>query len=156
MTIFKGPILILGRFRDGAPDGWCWIFSPDNKDSSSEVLYVKFNHGLLQRSKAVLVDIDNAIGWIGSYNDGFLDNAKKIKIEEYADVKCVRQIKIPDIEKIHKTPKSVPLPVKIKFTGGRLSIVSTRLLMFNRIAKVSIFQSLMNRDIVERKFTELF
>ena len=30
----------------------------------------------------------------------------------------------------------VELPVKIRVTGGRVSIVSSRLLMFNRIAKV--------------------
>ena len=33
---------------------------------------------------------------------------------------------------------SVELPVKIRVTGGRVSIVSSRLLMFNRIAKVEI------------------
>ena len=35
---------------------------------------------------------------------------------------------------------SVELPVKIRVTGGRVSIVSSRLLMFNRIAKVEMYR----------------
>ena len=59
-----------GRYRDGAPDGWCWIFSPDDPNQESGALYVKFEHGVLFTSQAVWLDIANARAFIGEYSDG--------------------------------------------------------------------------------------
>ena len=66
---------------------------------------------------------------------GILTNAKIFKVKEYTDLGCVRRIRIPQKIESKNNKKEVQLPVKIKLTGGRLSIVSNRLLMFNRIAK---------------------
>ena len=62
--------LNIGRYKDGVPDGWCWIFSPDDPNQQLGALYVKFEHGSLLTSQAVLVDFTKARAWIGEYSDG--------------------------------------------------------------------------------------
>ena len=74
----------------------------------------------------------------------YLQNARKFTVKEYTDIGCVKRIRMPDDSGEEDTASgdSVELPVKIRVTGGRVSIVSSRLLMFNRIAKVE-----MSRDV---------
>ena len=58
-------------------------------------------------------------------------------MKEYTDIGCVKRIRMPDDSgEDTASGDRVQLPVKIRVTGGRVSIVSSRLLMFNRIAKV--------------------
>ena len=72
-----------GRYRDGVPEGWCWIFPPDDYDLKTQALYVKFWKGLMDTSKVVMVDIKKEKAWIGSYIDGkfylFYDKNKSNK-----------------------------------------------------------------------------
>ena len=67
-----------------------------------------------------------------------MQNARKFTVKEYTDIGCVKRIRMPDDSGEEDTASGgrVELPVKIRVTGGRVSIVSSRLLMFNRIAKV--------------------
>ena len=61
----------IGRFRDGVPDGWCWIFAPDDSESSRGSLYIKFKDGQPVKYPAVLVsNISTASAWLGTYNSG--------------------------------------------------------------------------------------
>ena len=54
----------------------------------------------------------------------------------------MKRIRLPDDSGEDDTAggERVELPVKVRVTGGRVSIVSSRLLMFNRIAKVEILE----------------
>ena len=61
---------LTGRYRDGVPEGWCWIFPPDDYDLKTQALYVKFSKGLMDTSHVVMVDIRKEKAWIGSYIDG--------------------------------------------------------------------------------------
>ena len=60
----------LGRYRDGVPEGWCWIFPPDDFEQKTQALYVKFHKGLMETSGVVMVDMKKGKAWIGSYSDG--------------------------------------------------------------------------------------
>ena len=71
----------LGRYRDGVPDGWCWIFPPDDYEQKTQALYVKFQRGVIDTSNVVMVDIKKEKAWIGSYSDGkFLKVKNMIKL----------------------------------------------------------------------------
>ena len=141
---------IAGRYKDGVPDGWCWIIPPDNQDS---VVYLRFKHGLLDTRRAALVDLVQETAWVGTYKIGerveqtqksfkfILDGsthklvkASRIKKLEYTDIGCVKRLRLPGVSE--KSGVELELPVRVQLSGGRLSIISSRLLMFNRVAKV--------------------
>ena len=127
-----------GRYKDGVPDGWAWILPPDGEDLSSGAVYVRFNYGMLDPSKAVYLDIVNGKAWIGSYKikgtKNVLESASELKTIQYSDIGCVKRLNLPEVDT--ESPTQKELPVRIKMSGGRLSIVSSNLLMFNRVAKV--------------------
>ena len=80
--IFMIKLKSLGRYRDGVPDGWCWIFPPDDYEQKTQALYAKFQRGLMDTSNVVMVDIKKEKAWIGSYSDGkFFEGQKYDKIE---------------------------------------------------------------------------
>ena len=134
----NGALTFLGRYRDGHPEGWGWVFSPDDPDQQSGALYVKFTAGQVDPGRAVVVEPGYQTAWIGRYNSqsNSLDEAVRFRIEAYGDRGCVRHLKLPDYEGEQGEKFQVDLPVHIKVAGGRLSVVSAKLLMFNRVPKV--------------------
>ena len=94
------------------------------------------------------------------FSDGIrtkLTNAHKFPIKEYADAGCIKRLNVPiknnkktiEVQKVSQKSEirssstllflfQLDLPLRIKQTGGRVTVISTRLLMFNRIAKVHI------------------
>ena len=53
------------------PDGWAWLFSPDDTAMTAAV-YARFVRGDLDRARVALVDTDTGTAWIGSYAEGVL------------------------------------------------------------------------------------
>ena len=137
----NGGLVFLGRYRDGQPRGWGWVFSPDDPDQSSGALYVRFEDGRVDSRLAVVVEPGYQRAWIGRYDgeENCLQQAVRFSIPAYGDKGCIRQIKLPAYEAGADSGEAeevqVALPVHIKLVGGRLSVVSSRLLMFNRVPK---------------------
>ena len=53
------------------PDGWCWLFSPDDA-AMRRAVYASFVRGDMDRARVALVDTDTGTAWIGSYAEGVL------------------------------------------------------------------------------------
>ena len=132
----NGALTFLGRYRDGQPEGWGWVFPPDDPDQQSGALYVSFRAGQVDTRRAVVVEPGYQTAWIGRYDSqsNSLDEAFHFRIEAYGDRGCVRHLKLPEQDSSEER-LTVDLPVHIKLTGGRLSVVSSRLVMFNRVPK---------------------
>ena len=97
--------------------------------------------GSLDRSRVLLVDPGRVRAWLGGYSDAGpraeLVRAGRVEVRQYGDQGCVRRLRVPESGGSEgQTLQTVPLPVRIRMAGGRLSVTSSRLLMFNRIAKV--------------------
>ena len=137
----NGGLMFLGRYRDGQPQGWGWVFPPDSADQSSGALYVRFEEGRVDGRAAVVVEPSYQAAWIGRYDgqENCLQRAVRFSIPAYGDRGCIRHLKLPDYEAGEESGETeevqVDLPVHIKLTGGRLSVVSAKLVMFNRVPK---------------------
>ena len=137
----NGGLMFLGRYRDGQPRGWGWVFSPDDPDQRSGALYVRFEDGRVDSGVAVVVEPGYQAAWIGRYDgeENCLQQAVRFTIPAYGDKGCIRHLKLPayeaGAERGEAKQVQVDLPVHIKLVGGRLSVVSAKLLMFNRVPK---------------------
>ena len=99
------------------------------------------------------MDLVQERAWVGTYKIGekveqthksfkfILDGsthklvkASRIKKLEYTDIGCIKRLRLPGVSE--KSDVELELPVRVQLSGGRLSIISSRLLMFNRVAKV--------------------
>ena len=99
------------------------------------------------------MDLVQERAWVGTYKIGekvvqtqksfkfILDGsthklvkASRIKKLEYTDIGCIKRLRLPEVSE--KSGVELELPVRVQLSGGRLSIISSRLLMFNRVAKV--------------------
>ena len=130
----EGALLYAGRYRDGHPEGRGWVFSPTDKDGVEGGLYLQFEGGRVVEERAVLV----LPGWeravVGRYHEGRITQGSRFVITKYRDEGCVRRIQVPR----HSEPGSeeVASPVRVEVAGGRVSLASSCLLLFNRVAKV--------------------
>ena len=77
-------------------------------------------------------------GWekaiVGRYQGGAIVEGHRFSISKYRDEGCVRQVKVPKYKK--KGEREISSPVRVASVGGRLSVASSKLLLFNRVAKV--------------------
>jgi len=132
----KEGLVFVGRYLDGRPHGWAWLFCPDDGDQSTGAVYLQFNNGEIVDQKIVFVlpGFEEAV--VGTYSEetGMLENGHKFQISSYGDKGCIRHIKIPEVDKPGK--KKVSLPMQFKVVEGRVAVTSSRVLLFNRVAKV--------------------
>ena len=132
-------LLFVGRYKNGLPHGHGWAFPPDMEQNDTGGLYVKFlNNGDVDKNRMVYVWPDFKHAAVGVYNDrdGVLENATEFRITKYGDKGCIRHIKIPKKVEMAKGTKRISLPAKIMSLGGRVHVMTSRVLMFNRVAKV--------------------
>ena len=129
-------LVFVGRYLDGVPNGWAWIFCPDDENQSTGAVYAQFRKGEIVSEEMVFIQPGFEKAVVGTYNEakGTLENSHKFQISAYGDRGCIRNIKIPKFKNAGK--KEVVLPMKIKVVSGRVSVTSQRLLLFNRVAKV--------------------
>ena len=85
------------------------------------------------------MDPIKARAWAGAYSGAGpraeLVRAGRVGGRGGGDQGCVRRLRLPG-DSEGGTLQTLPLPVRIRMAGGRLSVTSSRLLMFNRVAKV--------------------
>ena len=129
-------LIFVGRYLDGVPNGWGWVFCPDDENQSLGAVYIHFKKGEFVNQEVVFVQPGFEKAIIGTYNEakGTLENGHKFQISAYGDRGCIRNIKIPKFKKPGK--KEVALPMRIKVVEGRVAVTSSRVLLFNRVAKV--------------------
>ena len=134
VMVMRMIIDISGRYIDGYPEGPAWIFSPTDSEGTEGALYVHFKHGQLVTEGVVVV----LPGWekaiVGKYQGGSIVEGHRFSISKYRDEGCIRQVKVPKYKK--KGEREISSPVRVSSVGGRVSVVSSRLLLFNRVAKV--------------------
>ena len=86
------------------------------------------------------MDPIKARAWAGAYSGAGpraeLVRAGRVEVRGWGDQDCVRRLRLPEGDSEGGTLQTLPLPVRIRMAGGRLSVTSSRLLMFNRVAKV--------------------
>ena len=89
------------------------------------------------------MDPAGARAWAGAYSGAGpraeLVRAGRGEGRGGGDQDCVRRLRLPEEDSeggTLQTLQTLPLPVRIRMAGGRLSVTSSRLLMFNRVAKV--------------------
>ena len=88
------------------------------------------------------MDPIKARAWAGAYSGAGpraeLVRAGRVEVRGWGDQDCVRRLRLPGDSEggTLQTLQTLPLPVRIRMAGGRLSVTSSRLLMFNRVAKV--------------------
>ena len=51
------------------PEGWCWLFSPDDA-AMTRAVYARFAGGDMERARVALVDTDTGTAWLGAYAEG--------------------------------------------------------------------------------------
>ena len=132
----RGALVFVGRYLSGQLHGPAWLFSPDDPDQATGALLVRWDRGRLQEEDAVVL----LPGWdraaVGRLQPGLgrLTAAHSFPLTAWADQGCVRLVRVPRY--LRPGTASLPAPVRVRGVGGRVAVTSSRLLLFNRVAKV--------------------